>query len=773
MRLLRSAALSGSFLLAVIAACGTDGGSAFGGGGGDGGADGSSGGFVPTPGFGDDDKDASGPPIVAPIEITPANQVVDVLVGNPAPTITYVAKIIATGEEVPAIFSIDRGELGAIDKSTGVFTAGTIGGVGTITATWRGNTATTNVTLRVKAVENGADPSVDAGVGAGGNGGVGGHGPGISVDESIRNVLHGTPTADSELKMLYPYDGTVFPRGILSPLLMWKPGTPGTYDAILIRLKETNFEYEGTFASNGSPFQDHPISQNVWKQLAQSNGGEEVEVSIVLARNGTAYGPLTSKWKIASAPLKGVVYYNSYGTKLALNFTENGVTFGGATLGIRGDSPDPFLVAGGNGSEDYCRVCHSVAADGSKLITQRNRGPNRRFSTYDLKQTPAAETRMTPSDFGADPPSTKTWAWPAIYPDGSIFLGDSSSADGSSNITNRLYNTVSGTEPAEPAEIPISGWPTGLRAAFPAFSPDGKKVVFTKYACDASVGGCDQRTLATMDFDKGTSTFSNLTELHRPANAAHFAMYGAFLPTNDAVVYHVNTRMNTRDSRYGETRGDSDTAAGAADGSRAELWWVNATGTPQPARLDKLNGMINGTSYLPTGPNLHDHDYELNYEPTVNPVPSGGYAWVVFTSRRLYGNVATMHPYRSDPRHHSLATEPTTKKLWVAAIDLNAPPGTDPSHPAFYLPGQELLAGNMRGYWVVDPCKADNSSCETGDECCGGFCRPNDSGALVCSNVVPTCAQEFERCSVNADCCNSDVYTCINGRCAQKQTGPN
>ena len=63
-------------------------------------------------------------------------------------------------------------------------------------------------------------------------------------------------------------------------------------------------------------------------------------------------------------------------------------------------------------------------------------------------------------------------------------------------------------------------------------------------------------------------------------------------------------------------------------------------------------------------------------------------------------------------------------KLWVAAIDLNAPAGTDPSHPAFYLPAQELLAGNSRGYWVVDPCHVDLTSCETGDECCGGFCRP-------------------------------------------------
>ena len=125
-----------------------------------------------------------------------------------------------------------------------------------------------------------------------------------------------------------------------------------------------------------------------------------------------------------------------------------------------------------------------------------------------------------------------------------------------------------------------------------------------------------------------------------------------------------------------------------------------------------------------------------------------------------------MNPFYSDPRFHDLTVEPTPKKLWVAAIDLNAPAGTDPSHPAFYLPAQELLAGNSRGYWVVDPCKNDDSSCETGDECCGGFCRPGTGGALVCTATVPVCAQEFENCTVSSDCCDSPSIQCINSRCA-------
>lgn len=189
--------------------------------------------------------------------------------------------------------------------------------------------------------------------------------------------------------------------------------------------------------------------------------------------------------------------------------------------------------------------------------------------------------------------------------------------------------------------------------------------------------------------------------------------------------------------------------------------------TKTPVRLDALNGL----GYLPTlASTAHSSDAVLNYEPTVNPVPSGGYAWVVFTSRRLYGNVATINPYWSDPRFHDISTTPTTKKLWVAAFDLNASPGVDPSHPAFYLPAQELLAGNSRGFWVVNPCLPTGSTCETGDQCCGGYCR-NIDGGLICSDQPPACSNEFDKCTTSADCCGAFVgLACVNGRCAQ--SGP-
>lgn len=186
------------------------------------------------------------------------------------------------------------------------------------------------------------------------------------------------------------------------------------------------------------------------------------------------------------------------------------------------------------------------------------------------------------------------------------------------------------------------------------------------------------------------------------------------------------------------------------------------------------DGVAVGSNAGASGDITHALDHNYNYEPTVNPVSSGGYAWVVFTSRRLYGNVANIPPFCSDPRgvdlHANMTTNTnvTTKKLWVAAIDINAMSGSDPSHAGFYLPAQELLAGNARGFWVLDPCRADDASCETGDQCCNGYCEPNGiAGALVCSTKPPNyiCSELQEACALASDCCAPNAL-CVGGFCA-------
>lgn len=684
------------------------------------------------------------------VTIEPANPEIVVQTGQPVPTVTFVAK--SGSKPVSAKWLVDRGEIGTIGLHDGTFLPrGDLGGVANVTAAVGSSQVTTTVKVVVKTVQNGHDSS-DAGTGMGGWGGVGGEGLGVPVDDGLLNVLQSAAEPDPALGFLYPYNGTVWPLGLLAPLLQWSPGAAPA-EGIVIQLSSAHYQYTGYFGRpaplpDGAPFVRHPIPQDVWKAATQSSAGGDLIVSLTVASGGKAYGPITQTWHIANGPLKGTVYYQSYGTNLAKNYSGaiggDGM-FGGATLAIRGGSAEPSLVAGTNGGKEACRVCHTVSADGSRMIVQH--GDNYAASSSYALTAGNAETPYGTQHIGK-------FGWVGLSPDGTMGLTNAAPLYAGQGATSGLFDMNT----AEP--LPATGLEPFAAVGFPAFSPDGTRVSFTfqNGTGTAETGPGDTSQLIAMDFDAATYAFSNPRLLYK-GTADRSPGWPSFLPSNKGVVFSVQSKFNDR-GEFMMTR----------YGGRGELWWADlATGTAHP--LDRANGKIAGVSYLPVGPNGHDDDTTLQYEPTVNPVVSGGYAWVVFTSRRMYGNVATIDPWWSDPREHDLTANATPKKLWVAAVDLNAEPGTDPSHPAFYLPAQELMAGNTRGFWVVDPCKGDGEGCESGDQCCGGFCQPDaDAGGMICSNHTTECSKEYEKCEVDADCCDALTgTTCINGRCAKPQ----
>lgn len=697
------------------------------------------------------------------------------------PTLEFTASL--DGVAVAAGWNVDRGEIGSIEEASpghAVFTpTGTTGGLVTVRAGLNGEVVERQVLVQLVAAQDGADTSspaqqlqIPAGVAeltaAGGVGGVGGEGLGGALgDAALAGALSapGKDGAAEGLRLLYPYDQTVWPRGMLAPLLMWESSL-GSVDAIRIELTTSSgsFSWAGTFAppailaQTGSAFTRHPIPQDAWAMATDSAGGptpdgspDELLLSLSVAKGGVAYGPVTQHWKVAPARLSGTIYYNSYGTNLAKNY--NGAvggdgTFGGAVLSIRVGDTGPALAAGADGDSTQCRVCHSVSADGSRLFTVV--GGNQNSASYSI--TPLGITEEILGEV----------EYPALSPDGRWALTPDA----------RLLDLDSAG--AATATVGLTAVATNLGT--PIFSHDGSKVAFNPTASTSLTD--PTLKLVVMDADIATATFTNpVTVVDNTGQpAANRPGWPAFTP-DGALVFHQQTEVGLENHNGGDLR--------TRRGAKAHLSWT-PTGAAMPTRLKRLNGRkANGDSYLPKlaapvvmtcdadGDSVghidadHADDTNLNYEPTVNPVASGGYSWVVFTSRRLYGNVATIPPFCSDPRGVDLIQHITTKKLWVAAMDLNAAPGGDPSHPAFYLPAQELLAGNARGFWVLDPCRDDGSSCETGDQCCNGYCSPDGDGALVCANEPPegACSKAQEHCDADGDCCDPDD-ACINHFCS-------
>jgi len=708
-----------------------------------------------------------------------ALQTITVTLSQTPPTVNYTATL--DGKPVNVGWTVDRGALGAMTPGNGsssVFTpTGTTGGLVNVIAGLNGKTIQRQVFVKIVGKQNGADANapgesaqLPASVGdlttGGGVAGVGGEGLGGAADAAAAAALS-SPAGNGQtqgLRFLYPYDGTVWPRGLLAPLVMWDWSIADA-DAIQMKLETTSgsFSWTGTFAApqiltqTGGKFIRHPIPADVWTMATNTAGGtttgskpDQLTLSLTVEKNGQGYGPISQTWSVAQARLAGTVYYNSYGTQLVKNSIEhsknNGPQFGAAVLAIKSGDTGPSVVAGtpsGLGSGAGCRVCHTVSSDGSTLIAQHG-DAYARTSAYDLKNG-NAESSLNSYD--------NLFGWAGLSPDGKLAFTNAADLAASAPAS-RLYSFP----PTSATPLAVQGIPADLKAGTPAFSPDEKHVAFDFLGGTIGSTTGNGKQLVAMDFDKSTLTFSNLRVLATmPANDANKrAGFPSFFPTNDAVAYHY--QIKAANHRYNTWHQ-----------ATAQIWWSDlATGTA--ASLDALNGLDAGkNSDLPTNAQ-HPDDTVLNYEPTVNPVASGGYVWVIFTSRRMYGNLATGDPWLSDPRNYDATSysQITTKKLWVAAIDLNAKAGTDPSHPAFYLPAQELLAGNARGFWVLEPCRANGQSCQSGDQCCNGYCEPGgDGGALVCTDQPPDskCSAPQEKCTTAADCCDS-TNLCINGFCA-------
>ena len=710
------------------------------------------------------------------LAITPVAPTITVVTGQPAPTVQFT--LLVGGKATAASkWLLDRGELGTIN-SAGLFTpSGTVAGTGNISATYGNATPATTVTVNIQTTNQG-DPGYVANPpapGPGGYGGVGGNGPGAPPSSGQMGTLNGTPTADSSVTLLYPYDGTVWPQALLAPLLQWYPGSH-SFDSVYVHIQEANFEYKGYFAANATPFLNVPIPQAAWTTMGFSNGGEPVTVSVVFGQGSQAYGPYTETWKVAQGSLQGTIYYNSYGTSLVKNsdpgdLDNNGDQYGAGTLAIAPGATAPTLVAGVNsinpaGDGSGCRVCHTASANGAALVTQASDSTAENDDSYS-ESVYLSLTNDTTGGAGT-PLATEYLAFPALYPDGSLLFSNAAvmndpliPGDG----TSKLYSLPAGTLVGG-----VTGLPANLAAGLPSFSPDGTHVSFNFWGGTIGAATGDQISLGVIDFN-GTNAFSNPRVVYTPPNSSGgdpAVIYSSFLPNSSAIVFELELSTGNDVGDWGYTWAGSPSAP---PGHTSELWWLDL-GSGMTHRLDQLNGYnASGALYLPdnqNGTKTHSamQDATLNYEPTVAPIASGGYAWIVFTSRRMYGNVAQLAPWLSDPQDYDWLNEVTDKKLWVAAVDLNATPGADASHPAFYLPAQELHAGNARGYWTVPPCRPNGTACQVGDECCGGYCETGEDGGLVCTAQMPTCSALYEKCTSTSDCCGATQgVECINQVC--------
>jgi hypothetical protein len=530
------------------------------------------------------------------------------------------------------------------------------------------------------------------------------------VSTATQTALGGKGTADSAFAWLYPYDKTVFPKGLVSPTLQFAGGAS---DAEYVHITSKTLDYKGYFAGGAANAVTLSLSQKAWVAVTAAVGsGDSANVSVTKVSGGSVSGPITESWPIAQGSIRGTIFYETYGSMLAGGIESVGIMKiqPGAT------QPTPLKTGCGN-------VCHAASADGSTLVAATSLSAS---ASYDVTGTGGTPIQTVASA------SSLVFTYGGLYPDGTFGMSATTYRGATAGSTSRLFDTKTGNA------IAAAGWDSTIMAGgTPAFSPDGKQIAFMHEDKDAF-------TIAKMDYAPSTKTFSGLVDLATDSSSQYVA-WPAFTPDGKSVLYQ------TGDDPTFET-----------DCQHVGDVWVVDVATHTPKRLDTLDGYSGSGSYLPS------KDPGLNFAPTMLAEAVGGYFWAIFTSHRAYGSLLASKANSMGIEFgtcYNPAGDEANGKLWVAAIDINAPAGTDPSHPAFYLDGQELTADNLRGYWVLPACTQNGTSCMSGDQCCSGFCRSADGGPAVCVTQPKGCSNEFEKCTTSSDCCTAGD-SCINGRCA-------
>jgi hypothetical protein len=448
--------------------------------------------------------------------------------------------------------------------------------------------------------------------------------------------------------LVYPNDGVLVPPNLGKLELHFRPGAGNTlfeltFSSAVLELK---VYLRCTQPLNGGCI--YLPDAQVWSWIAESHRGAGPVTWRVRGTDDAGTGVGTSgdfAMRFAPDDVTGGIYYWTTTKKAIMRYD-----FASTTQTVA----EQFIDSGMTGGT--CVGCHALSRDGKKMVAEAGGQNDGRILLLDV----ATKTPLVP--FGSTEKSNfESWA-----PDGSAFVGVYAD-NGATNFNLMLFD---GTTAAVTETIEAGGTATNP-TNHPDWSPLGDRIAFINVGVKNTLQMMYNGEIRTVAKSGATWQAPSVLVPRAPGKNRY---YPAFGPDGNMLVFNEST-CNSGNTG-GECNGDTDPSA--------KLYAINAITGGTPTALDRANapGVADGSTTALT-------NSFPKWNPFVFKATSGGgrLAWVTFSSTRKYG-------LRSPPGNGTL--------LWMAAVDLDAPAGTDPSFFAFALPFQDIATSNHIAQWTTE-----------------------------------------------------------------------
>lgn len=553
--------------------------------------------------------------------------------------------------------------------SNGTFTAANgVGGVVHVTATDGCLTTSADVTITFTA-------NLTAG-----DGGVTGGDFGGTVN---------TTTTASLPRVVYPHDGTRFPRNIYKVLFQWQ--------------RAGHAKFRLSFTGPGSTVQVFTDGRNAtclnaadgcweadaaaWLAIAGSNAGGEVQLAVdgVDATGGTVFRGPAITLGFSRRDVKGAIFYWST--------TSAGIR----RATVSDDAPEPYLVGKpvpsrlSDGSVVQCVACHTVSRSGRKLFAGTKTSIDTGLFVYDVTLTPP------PSPVITDQIAVREKGFGTFSPDDARLVA---------TVGDKLVEFDSVTAQRF-SELPV------LAGTNPDWSPLGHELAYSTRGGD-SPGGAALAVISRAA-DGGWGTIRTLV-----AATTQTSLFPSYAPDGLHLAY---------------ARGK-----GGHGDKTFQLWLIGADGGSNTELLAANRKVNNCLGIACDGLGNSNGQYE-NSMPTW--APPGDLDWVAFNSQRPYGVV---YPVGGTQQIWVAAID--RSKVGQRQADGGL---VDPSYPAFRFAFQDLAENNHRAFWTLDvrveqdggvapdagvTCVPSGQPCTANSTCCGALqCQSPSELVFVCLPV--------------------------------------